>query len=163
MSEKQKKIREKLDAKEEPFEKEIQDANDDAFAEGIRLSLIQHAASDVSRADATQALAESRRAATVSAPLRTVDTARQRPQVAPSDFPSIMRVPIGADNVASLRTPHVGIKRQPTESKNDEATKRLKSSYISRAQAPRAFYQPGLTLENIEDNAPEEPESLHQK
>ncbi|WXK42395.1 hypothetical protein IHE28_08965 [Mycetohabitans endofungorum] len=128
MSGKQQKIREKLDAKKKPSKKEIQDANDEAFAEGIRLSLIQHAASDVSRADATQALDESRSAATDSAPLRTVDTDRRR-QVAPSDFPSIPQVPVGADDVAPLRTP-AGIKRQPTESENDRATKRLRSSYI---------------------------------
>lgn len=160
LSEKQQEIFLKLNAKEEnerPSEQAIETANDEAFAEGIRLSLIQHAASDVSRADATQALDESRSAATGGAPLRTVDTARQRPQVAPSDFPSIMRVPVGVDDVAPLRT-HASIKRPPTASKNDEATKRLKSSYL-----PQAFYQPGLTLGNIADNAPEEPESPHQK
>ncbi|MCG1043076.1 hypothetical protein KQH60_11220 [Mycetohabitans sp. B8] len=129
MSEKQQKIREKLDAKEKPSEKEIQDADDEAFAEGIRLSLIQHAASDVSRADATQTLDASRSAATDSVPLQT----------------------------------HAGIKRQQTESENGRATKRLQSLYIPLDQAPRAFYQPLFAQGNIEDNAPEESESPHQK
>lgn len=39
LSGKQQKIREKLDAKRKPSKKEIQDANDEAFAEGIRLIL----------------------------------------------------------------------------------------------------------------------------
>lgn len=129
LSEKQQKIREKLDAKEKPSEKEIQDADDEAFAEGIRLSLIQHAASDVSRADATQTLDASRSAATDSVPLQT----------------------------------HAGIKRQQTESENGRATKRLQSLYIPLDQAPRAFYQPLFAQGNIEDNAPEESESPHQK
>ncbi|MCG1019142.1 MULTISPECIES: hypothetical protein [Burkholderiaceae] len=127
MSEKQKEVFEQLDAKKKPSKKELQDANDEAFAEGIRLSLIQHAASDGSRADATQALDESRSAATDSAPLRTP----------------------------------AGIKRQPMESENDRATKRLRSSYIPLDQAPRAFYKPLLALDNIENNASEESESPH--
>lgn len=127
LSGKQKEVFKQLDVKKKPSKKELQDANDEAFAEGIRLSLIQHAASDGSRADATQALDESRSAATDSAPLRTP----------------------------------AGIKRQPTESENDRATKRLRSSYIPLDQAPRAFYKPSLALGNIEDNASEESESPH--